>query len=405
MTEKQINKLSTLIRRVGYYRAAQIIGVSLTNLVMLTGEKIDSVLAYRIIKENINDGKLPTKYKEFKVEINSDGVVYWDAKLKTGHFLPEMVEQIWIMATPFWQESDYTPVETDWYSLFNGERLIAEIEGGGDYFHELKHKTSFNNVDELFSWYKKFYLPQVYEIIMDNFLPRLQQNMDDMLDEYNMGYNPIRESIVKALKEETTKQFLKPSPQIEDGIISRLNRIISGTEMYHVKSYETRHDFEFCKNGKKVMSVLLFFDDEDDDGIPTSERKFETSTLYIPKEYVNQILQFFPVRKNYLLYLIEDWFDTNVFNDITNKMGRNDIYIDKLEVYPDKANVCVPPITKKPDDVTMDDMIKVIMKNTLWRKQDLIDLEGREPGYIEDLYLKKLRDAETQRLMDSNNNN
>jgi hypothetical protein len=63
-------------------------------------------------------------------------------------------------------------------------------------------------VDDLFSWYKKVYLPSVYEIIIDNFLPKLRQDMDDRLDE-NEGYSPMRESIVRALREETKTQEMK----------------------------------------------------------------------------------------------------------------------------------------------------------------------------------------------------
>jgi hypothetical protein len=78
-------------------------------------------------------------------------------------------------------------------------------------------------------------------------------------------------------------------------------------------------------------------------------------------------------------------------------MGRDDISIDELS-FTDRVDVCVPPVTEKPEGVTQDDMIKVIMKNTLWRKNDLLSLEEREPGYIENLYLDKLRNLEMDRL-------
>ena len=81
-------------------------------------------------------------------------------------------------------------------------------------------------------------------------------------------------------------------------------------------------------------------------------------------------------------------------NDIINKIGRDDISVDKLSLT-DNVKVCVPPVTKKPEGVTVDDMIEVIMKNTLWRKKDLLDLG---PDYIEDMYLTKLRNNEINRL-------
>jgi hypothetical protein len=170
--------------------------------------------------------------------------------------------------------------------------------------------------------------------------------------------------------------------------------------MYHSESYKTRHDFEFCKNGKKMMNLILYFDNENDYNTPTSERKFVESHLVIPKMFVDTILKFFPVRRNYLHYLIEEWFETNFLDKISNKMGRDDISIDELS-FTDRVDVCVPPVTEKPEGVTQDDMIEFIMKGTLFKRNDLLRREDEEPGYIEDLYLDKLRNLEMDRL--SNN--
>jgi hypothetical protein len=400
MTEKHIEKIITLTEKVGYRKTAKLLGVTLVNLFRLTGQPIDTDtgVANEILIEGIKNEKLPTKYKEFEISVSTDDVVYWEGKLYTDQFLPNMKETIWVMATPFWDGMTWTPVETDWYSLVNedNDTLISEIEGGGDYYEQLEKVDLFSDVDDLFSWYKKVYLPSVYEIIMDNFLPKLQDDMHDRLDD-NMGYSPIRESIVRALKEEERKQFLKPSNDVERGITNRLNKVFSDVNMYHSESYKTRHDFEFCKNGKKMMNLILYFDNENDYNTPTSERKFVESHLVIPKMFVDTILKFFPVRRNYLHYLIEEWFETNFLDRISNKMGRDDISIDELS-FIDRVDVCVPPVTEKPEGVTQDDMIKVIMKNTLWRKNDLLSLEEREPGSIESMYLNKLRNLEMDRL-------
>ncbi len=90
------------------------------------------------------------------------------------------------------------------YSLVDGSKnkLIDEIEAGGDYFETITDKVFFDNVDDLYDWYNEFYLPSVYRIIMDNFLPGLRQDTDDRLDD-NMGYSPMRESIVRIIREES----------------------------------------------------------------------------------------------------------------------------------------------------------------------------------------------------------
>jgi hypothetical protein len=206
----------------------------------------------------------------------------------------------------------------------------------------------------------------------------------------------LNEHIKKVLREEVNKKYLKPSEKSEKFILDRLNSMASGAEIYHVESYKTRHDFEFCKNGKQIMNLELFFE-ETNDRTPTSDRKFETSTLVIQEDFVGGLLGAFPVRRNYLYYIIEEWFEDTFLSKISNMMGRNDISVEELS-FNDRSYVCVPPIKEVPEGVTQDEMIKVIMNNTLWRKRDLLALEEREPGSIEWMYLNKLRNNEVNRL-------
>jgi hypothetical protein len=49
-------------------------------------------------------------------------------------------------------------------------------------------------------------------------------------------------------------------------------------------------------------------------------------------------------------------------------------------------------------------MIEFIMKGTLFKRTDLLRYEDNEPGYIEDLYLKKLRNKEMDRLSNEQRN-
>jgi len=204
------------------------------------------------------------------------------------------------------------------------------------------------------------------------------------------------QTIKKILREEVNEAYLKPSEKSEKFILDRLNSMASGAEIYHVESYKTRHDFEFCKNGKVIMNLALFFE-ETDDNTPTSEREFESSTLSVQEDFVGGLLKTFPVRRNYLYYMIEEWFEDTFLSKISNMMGRNDISVEELS-FNDRSYTCVPPIKEVPEGVTQDEMIKVIMNNTLWRKKDLLALEEREPGSIEWMYLNKLRNNEVNRL-------
>ena len=185
---KAQKKMMRLIDEFGLYETSKMVGTSMTKLVQLSNLPINSVIANTLLIENIFNGNLPRKYNHFNIYNAGDGVVGWYCNISTGHYPPGFIEQISVMATPFWDGEKFTPVAIDWFSLLNDKlNTIIEEEGDGDYYKELKHQTSFENVEELFNWYKEFYLPEVYNIVMNKLLPIVHSDIDDRLDN-NMGY-------------------------------------------------------------------------------------------------------------------------------------------------------------------------------------------------------------------------
>ena len=210
----------------------------------------------------------------------------------------------------------------------------------------------------------------------------------------------MRNLIKHILKEEVTKKYSKPTPKVEQLVYRWLNNYFDGAKMYHDKSWETRHDFEWCNHGKEIMKFILFFEDNSDvydDRRKTEERDFDSGSIYIPKNIFNDLSSDIPVRVSYLKYLIEEWFDDTYLGEIQNKMGRNDIYISEFNIDDRDAQTCVPPMTK-PDDVTEEDMIELIVKTTLFRRDNILKNEEEEPGWIEKTYLEILRNDERDRL-------
>ena len=186
--DKFQNLVSEIIDEVGIYEAKKYFGVTMTQLVKLSKIEINSKVANELLIENLDKGKLKDTYKEFNIQSNLDGVIYWDGELKTGEFLDDYTESITAMATPFWDGVDYTPVEIDWFSLLDKSRkidkqVVVEISGEGDYFKVLQDKTRFDSVEELFSWYDEVYLPGVYDIIINKLLPKVQQDIQDKMDD------------------------------------------------------------------------------------------------------------------------------------------------------------------------------------------------------------------------------
>ena len=210
----------------------------------------------------------------------------------------------------------------------------------------------------------------------------------------------LQESIRRILKEEINEIYSKPSEKMNKLIERWLNKLFSGAKMYHKETWKTRHDFEWCNNGLEIASVTLFFNEDKniyDDKRPTSKRNFESGELSIPKSLIDDLVNYVPIRRNYLRYKIEEWFDDNIFPSVMDKMKRTDIRIEEINEYPKKADVCVPPV-EKPEDVTEEEMIELILKTTLHKRDGLLRREEEEHGYIERLYLDKLHNAEMDRL-------
>lgn len=186
--DKQERILRKHIEQHGIYNTYKMWGISFTKLVQIANVPINSIIAHDILMENLENGNLTDTYKGFNIQSNLDGVVYWDGEIKTGEFLPNYTEVITAMATPFWDGVDYTPVEISWFSLLDKSRptqrqVVVETEGWGSYYKTLEDKTRFNSVEELFKWYHEVYLPGVYNIIMDELLPKVQQDIEDKMDE------------------------------------------------------------------------------------------------------------------------------------------------------------------------------------------------------------------------------
>jgi hypothetical protein len=214
----------------------------------------------------------------------------------------------------------------------------------------------------------------------------------------------LQESIKKILREEVTKKFAKPNESLQKSVYNWLNKYFDGSQIYKYESWKHwSFRFEFCKNGREIADLHLDFDDRSpdwgpSDKRPTNERSVDEVWLYIYPDMVNLMMKVFPIRKNYLLYLIEEWFEDTKLNEIQQEFNRSDMYLDYVYVSETKkkGELCVPPVSK-PEGVTMQEMMDYIKKTTLYSYEDMEEHEEEEPGWIEELYLAKLREKEQER--------
>jgi hypothetical protein len=215
----------------------------------------------------------------------------------------------------------------------------------------------------------------------------------------------MKNLIRKILKEEVNKKYQKPTPKVERLVYGWLDNYFEGSQMYNNEVLDNyRFDFEFCKNGKEIAELITEFEDKSpdwgpQDERPLSERKFKEASLHIYPVMIDELLSDIPIRRHYLIYLIEEWFEDTYLDKIQRMLNRNDLHLDRVSVstYKREGSVCVPPMTKS-EDVTEEDMIEHILKTTLFKRNDILKHEEEKPGWIEKTYLQKLRSAEYDRL-------
>ena len=215
----------------------------------------------------------------------------------------------------------------------------------------------------------------------------------------------VRETIKDILDEEVTKKYPKPNEKVDKLVYRWLDDYFEGSQMYKKESwkYYSFH-FEFCKNGREIADLNVRFDDKSPDfgpkdERPTNERSVDQVWLYVYPVMIDELLTDIPIRKNYMMYLIEEWFEDTKLDEIQKEFNRNDMSLDYVFVSESKmkGELCAPPISK-PENISMKEMQDLIKKNTLYSYKDMEKKEDEEPGWIEDTYMGILQNQEHKRI-------
>ena len=222
----------------------------------------------------------------------------------------------------------------------------------------------------------------------------------------------MKQLIRKILKEEINKKFSKPNEKLDTLVYNWLDNYFEGSQIYKEEYWKYYgFTYNFCKNGREIADLRIEFDDKSpdwgpSDKRPTSERSVKEVMLYIYPIMVNELVTDIPIRKNYLLYLIEEWFEDTKLDEIQQEFNRNDLSLDYVSVFESRkrGDICVPPI-QKPEDITMQEMMDYIKKTTLFSYKDMEEHEEDEPGWIEKTYLGKLQGKEKERVNDEDREN
>jgi len=148
-------KIYELIENLGLTNASNILGLPKYELVRIANYPINYETANMLLFDLNRDNLLPTVYKDCEISVsNWDGIFSWEYKGPDD-------EKMLTMATPFWDGNNITPVESTEYKI-NG----FTIDEG--FYIELKSRIEFDGIEDLLTWYKHFYLPKVYNLILSN---------------------------------------------------------------------------------------------------------------------------------------------------------------------------------------------------------------------------------------------
>jgi hypothetical protein len=180
MTEKRRQLLLNLIEAHGIYDASKIAGINPVELIHISEITIDLSLANTVLTELISEGKLPKQYKEFGISsANMSGTFDWDGVFESDG----VKEKVFAYATPFWEGESGIPVEIHYYEEITDNNKI-ELSCDGDVFNFLKTREVFDGIEDVLTWYKHFYLPKVYRVIVEEQLPIVRKLMEE---QKNMG--------------------------------------------------------------------------------------------------------------------------------------------------------------------------------------------------------------------------
>jgi hypothetical protein len=179
------------------------------------------------------------------------------------------------------------------------------------------------------------------------------------------------------ITEEQFSRFNRSSPALQNGINKYLNQYIeNGNRKIRQKSRNYGNLGEdWCIDGKETISAYYYFD----------EGRFDKGYLIVTKEMVETISNLFSVKPSYVLHVIEEWYEDVMIPKFEKIVGESGLYINVIDTT-ERTHDCVPE-SVKPEGITDEEMIDFIVKNTLYRKPEVLQKIESGERNLEDFYL------------------
>ena len=207
-------------------------------------------------------------------------------------------------------------------------------------------------------------------------------------DKLDGGGTDLKESIRKVLKEEDQRQrYLKSTDSLRKVIALFLNNYIEDGDRKIGKKSRNYGNLreDWCVNGKEVITAIYYYEDD----------KFYSGSLMVTKKLIEKIMKIFNVRKNFLMSVVEEWYEDTMIPKFEQIVGETGFYFDDVDLF-DRDHDCIPePV--KPEDITDEEMLEFIVDNTAYRRDEVINKIESGERDLEDFYLDIVNTVENKK--------
>ena len=164
---------------------------------------------------------------------------------------------------------------------------------------------------------------------------------------------------------------------IQKAIEKYLDKMISkGSRKIGQKSRNYGNLMEdWCIDGLEKLSAYYYFDNGE----------FNSGSLSISKDLIQEIMSIFTIKKTFVVYVIEEWYEKTMIPQFESIVGETGLSFNDVTIM-DRDRECIPEPTK-PEGITDEEMINFIDKNTAYRRQEIIDKIESGERDLEDFYL------------------
>ena len=179
------------------------------------------------------------------------------------------------------------------------------------------------------------------------------------------------------ITENQYKKLVKSNESITNVIIKYLNKYIDGGKRKitpKTRNYGNLRE-DWCVGDKETITAIYFF----------NNGKFDQGDLFVSRNLVNTLSEFLSIRKTYVLHVILEWYDETMVPKFEQIVGESGLSIEEISAF-DRDPECIPE-PEKPEGITDEEMIDFIVKNTLYKEEDVIETIESGEESLEDLFL------------------